>query len=107
MAKGFQFSGCRISSLIFSDVVLLTWSGDGQLTLEWEAVGMRISNFKSEAIVLSWKRISWPLRVRGKLRPMRRRLGISRSCSRVMGRGKQETDRQTGDVWSRTATYNI
>lgn len=63
MAKGFHFSGCRISSLIFSDVVLLTWSGDGQLTLEWEAVGMRISNFK--------------------------------------------TDRQTGDVWSRTATYNI
>lgn len=69
MAKGFHFSGCRISSLIFSDVVLLTWSGDGQLTLEWEAVEMRISNFKSEAIVLSWKRISWPLRVREKLLP--------------------------------------
>lgn len=62
MAKGFHFSGCRISSLIFSDVVLLTWSGDGQFTLEWEAVGMRISNFKSEAG--SWKRILWPLRVR-------------------------------------------
>lgn len=72
MAKGFHFSGCGISSLIFSDVVLLAWSGDGlQLTLEWEAVGMRISTFTSEAIVLSWKRISWLLqvRVRDKLLP--------------------------------------
>ncbi|XP_063324142.2 cytoglobin-2-like, partial [Pelmatolapia mariae] len=57
------------------DVVLLASSGDGlQLGLEWfaaecEMVGMRISTSKSEALVLSWKRVECPLRSRDEFLP--------------------------------------
>uniref|UniRef100_A0A3B4FLA9 Reverse transcriptase domain-containing protein n=1 Tax=Pundamilia nyererei TaxID=303518 RepID=A0A3B4FLA9_9CICH len=70
VAEGFHFGGLRISSLIFADdVVLLASLGEGlQLALErfaaeCEAAGMRISTSKSEAMVLSQKRVECPLRV--------------------------------------------
>lgn len=59
VVKGFHLRGLRVSSLLFTDeVVLLALAGDGlQLTLEWftarcEAVGMRINTSTSEAMVL-------------------------------------------------------
>ncbi|XP_076732247.1 LINE-1 reverse transcriptase homolog [Maylandia zebra] len=62
VAEGFHFGGLRISSLLAS-------SGEGlQLALErfaaeCEAAGMRISTSKSEAMVLSQKRVECPLPV--------------------------------------------
>ncbi|KAL3966330.1 receptor-type tyrosine-protein phosphatase mu [Sarotherodon galilaeus] len=70
--------GLRISSLLLADdVVLLASSGDGlQLTLErfaaeCEQVGMRTSTSKSEATVLSWKRVECPLRVGDEFLPQK------------------------------------
>ncbi|PWA21171.1 hypothetical protein CCH79_00009483 [Gambusia affinis] len=74
--EGIRFGGLRIASLLFADdVVLLASSGrDLQLSLErfaaeCEAAGMAISASKSEAMVLSRKRVECLLRVRGGVLP--------------------------------------
>uniref|UniRef100_A0A3Q2XCZ8 Reverse transcriptase domain-containing protein n=1 Tax=Haplochromis burtoni TaxID=8153 RepID=A0A3Q2XCZ8_HAPBU len=76
VAEGFHFGGLRISSLLFTDdVVLLASSGDGlqfaleRFAAECEAVGMRITTSKSEATVLSRKKVECPLRVRDETLP--------------------------------------
>uniref|UniRef100_A0AAQ4PNU2 Reverse transcriptase domain-containing protein n=1 Tax=Gasterosteus aculeatus aculeatus TaxID=481459 RepID=A0AAQ4PNU2_GASAC len=68
--EGLQFGGLRISSLLFADDVVLMASSvcDLQLSLErfaveCEAVGMRISTSKSEAMVLSRKPMDCLLQV--------------------------------------------
>uniref|UniRef100_A0AAQ4R3P6 Reverse transcriptase domain-containing protein n=1 Tax=Gasterosteus aculeatus aculeatus TaxID=481459 RepID=A0AAQ4R3P6_GASAC len=68
--EGLQFRGLRISSLLFADDVVLMASSvcDLQLSLErfaveCEAVGMRISTSKSEAMVLSRKPMDCLLQV--------------------------------------------
>ena len=60
--EGLQFGGLKISSLLFADDVVLMASLVCDLSLsldcfaaECEAVGMRISTSKSEALVLSRK----------------------------------------------------
>lgn len=71
VAEGVRFGDFRILSLLFADdVVLLVPSSDDlwleldRFTAEWEAAGMQIGTFKSEAMVLSQKRVHCPLRVR-------------------------------------------
>ncbi|KAI3353859.1 hypothetical protein L3Q82_004862 [Scortum barcoo] len=71
VGEGVRFGGLRIPSLLFADdvVLLASSSSDLQLSLgrtirfaaECEAAGMRISTSKSEAMVLSWKRVDCPL----------------------------------------------
>uniref|UniRef100_A0A8C9VLN8 Reverse transcriptase domain-containing protein n=1 Tax=Scleropages formosus TaxID=113540 RepID=A0A8C9VLN8_SCLFO len=74
--EGVCFGGREISSLLFADdVVLLASSSQdlqralGRFAAECEAAGMRISTSKSEAMVLSRKKVDCPLRVRGELLP--------------------------------------
>ncbi len=74
--EGVGFGDHAISSLLFADdvVVLATSDQDLQHALErfaaeCEAVGMRISASKSEAMVLSRKRVACPLQVGGVLLP--------------------------------------
>lgn len=66
-----------ILSLLFTDDVLLLASSNRDLqqpalrlfAAKSEAGGMRISNSKFRAVVLSWKRVEWPLWVRNELLP--------------------------------------
>ncbi len=74
--EGVGFGDDAISSLLFADdvVVLATSDQDlqhalGRFAAECEAVGMRISASKSEAMVLSRKRVACPLQVGGVLLP--------------------------------------
>ncbi len=74
--EGVGFGEHAISSLLFADdvVVLATSDQDlqhalGRFAAECEAVGMRISASKSEAMVLSRKRVACPLQVGGVLLP--------------------------------------
>ena len=60
VAEGVNFGGSQIPSLLFADdvVLLASSNSDLQLSLAWfatkcQAVGMRISTSKSEAMVLS------------------------------------------------------
>ncbi|KAI3351149.1 hypothetical protein L3Q82_005711 [Scortum barcoo] len=69
--EGVRFGNHRISSLLFADDVVLLASSSQDLqhvlerfAAECEAAGMRISTSKSEAMVLDWKRVACPLRVR-------------------------------------------
>ena len=70
VGEGVEFGGRRISSLLFADDVVLLASSNsdlqlllGQFAAECEAAGMRISTSKSEAMVLSRKRVDCLLRV--------------------------------------------
>ena len=53
--EGFQFVGLRIASLLFADVVPMAPSVCDRFAAECEAAGMRIRNWKSEAMVLGRK----------------------------------------------------
>ncbi|XP_016305013.1 uncharacterized protein LOC107660256 [Sinocyclocheilus anshuiensis] len=71
-AEGVYFGGCKISSLLFVDDVVLLASSNQDLqhalemfAAECEAAGMRISTSKSEAMVLSRKKVDCPLQVGG------------------------------------------
>ncbi len=89
--EGVGFGNHAISSLLFADdvVVLATSDQDlqhalGRFAAECEAVGMRISASKSEAMVLSRKRVACPLQVGGVLLPqVEEYSSIWGSCSRV------------------------
>lgn len=78
------FKSHRILSLLFAaDVVLLAPSSQGLqrvlgwFAAEWEAAGMRISTFKSEAMVLKRKKVTCPLGVGGQsLAQVEKYLGV-------------------------------
>ncbi|CAI5677887.1 unnamed protein product [Oreochromis niloticus] len=103
VAGGFHFSGLRISSLLFAyDVVLLASSGDGlrlaleRFAAECEAAGMRISTSKSEAIVLSRKRVECPLRVGDEFLPQVEEFKYLGVLFASDGRREPEIDRRIG-----------
>ena len=55
-------------------VMLVSLNSDLQVALRWftiecEAAGMRISTSKSEVVILSRKRVDWPLWIGEELRP--------------------------------------
>ncbi|XP_077077941.1 uncharacterized protein LOC143731159 [Siphateles boraxobius] len=75
-SEGVRFGSYTISSLLFADnvVVLAPSSQDLQHALGWlaaecEAAGIGISTSKSEAMVLSRKRVACPLQVGGEFLP--------------------------------------
>ncbi len=68
------FGDLRIASLLFADDVVLFASPDrdlqhtlGWFAAEWQAVGMRVSTYKSEAMVLCWKTVDCSLWVGSEL----------------------------------------
>ena len=68
MAEGVKVGGLQIPSLLFTDDMVLLASSNrdlqltlGQFAVECEVAKMRISTFKSEAMVLSQKRVDCPL----------------------------------------------
>ncbi|TWW73526.1 hypothetical protein D4764_15G0009200 [Takifugu flavidus] len=94
-----------IGSLLFADdVVLLTPSArDLQQSLdrfaaECEAAGMRISTSKSEAMVLSWKKVECLLRVKEELLPQVEEFKYLGVLFTSEGKMEQEIDRRIGAV---------
>uniref|UniRef100_A0A3Q3CXU9 Reverse transcriptase domain-containing protein n=1 Tax=Haplochromis burtoni TaxID=8153 RepID=A0A3Q3CXU9_HAPBU len=105
VAEGFHFGGLRISSLLFTDdVVLLASSGDGlqfaleRFAAECEAVGMRITTSKSEATVLSRKKVECPLRVRDETLPQMEEFKYLGVLFTSDGKREREIDRWIGAV---------
>ena len=103
VVEGVEFGGGRISSLLFADdVVLLAPSNhDLQLSLErfaaeCEAAGMRISTSKSEAMVLSRKRVECPLQVGGEVLPQVEEFKYLGILFTSEGRMEREIDRRIG-----------
>uniref|UniRef100_A0A3B5Q4K1 Reverse transcriptase domain-containing protein n=1 Tax=Xiphophorus maculatus TaxID=8083 RepID=A0A3B5Q4K1_XIPMA len=101
--EGIRFGGLRISSLLFADDVVLLASSDRDLRLslerfaaECEAAGMRISASKSEAMVLSRKRVECLLRVRGGVLPQVEEFKYLRILFANGGRREREINRRIG-----------
>ncbi|XP_049451749.1 acetylserotonin O-methyltransferase 2 isoform X2 [Epinephelus fuscoguttatus] len=103
VVEGVRFGDGRISSLLFADdVVLLAPSNSdlqlslGRFAAECEAARMRISTSKSEAMVLSRKRVDCPLQVRGEVLPLVEEFKYLGIFFTSEGRMEREIDRRTG-----------
>ncbi|MDF4405451.1 reverse transcriptase domain-containing protein, partial [Vibrio parahaemolyticus] len=103
VVEGVRFGDGRISSLLFADdVVLLAPSNSdlqlllGQFAAECEAAVMRISTSKSEAMVLSRKRVDCPLQVRGEVLPQVEEFKYLGILFTSEGRMEREIDRRIG-----------
>lgn len=101
--EGVRFGDHRISSLLFADdVVLLIPSNQdlqralGRFEAECEAAEMRISASKSEAMVLSRKRVACPLQVGGVVLPQVEEFKYHGVLFTSEGRTEREIDRQIG-----------
>ncbi len=101
--EGVGFGDHAISSLLFADdvVVLATSDRDlqhalGRFAAECEAVGMRISASKSEAMVHSQKRVACPLQVGGVLLPQVEEFKYLGILFMSEGRMEREIDRRIG-----------
>ena len=101
--EGVRFGGLRIPSLLCADGVVLLASSNtdlqlslGRFAAECEVAGMKISTSKSEAMVLDWKRVDCPIKVRGELLPQveeYKYLGVFFTSE---GKMEQEIDGQIG-----------
>ncbi|KAG1932899.1 hypothetical protein F2P79_020886 [Pimephales promelas] len=97
--EGVRFGDYTISSLLFADdvVVLAPSYQDLQHALErFAAAGMRISTSKSEAMVLSRKRVACPLQVGGEILPQVEEFNYLGVLFTSEGRMEQEIDRRIG-----------
>ena len=102
-AEGVEFGGGRIASLLFADDVVLFASSSidlqlslGRFAAECEAVGMRISTSKSEAMVLSRKRVDCILRVGEEVLPQVEEFKYLGILFTSEGRREREIDRRIG-----------
>ncbi|TWW70800.1 hypothetical protein D4764_17G0002830 [Takifugu flavidus] len=101
--EGVEFSGRKISSLLFADdVVLLAPSNRdlqqmlGRFATECEVAGMRISTSKSESMVLTRKKIECLLRVGEEVLPQVEEFKYLGILFTSEGRMEREIDRQIG-----------
>ncbi|KAK3542716.1 hypothetical protein QTP70_000099 [Hemibagrus guttatus] len=101
--EGVRFGDHRISSLIFAeDVVLLAPSSLdlqhalGRFAAECEAAGMRDSTSKSEAMVLSRKKVACTLQIGGELLPQVEEFKYLGVLFTSEGRMDREIDRWSG-----------
>ncbi|KAK3525741.1 hypothetical protein QTP70_007388 [Hemibagrus guttatus] len=84
------------------DVVLLASSGLdlqhalGRFAAECEAAGMRVSTFKSEAMVLDWKKVACTLQVGGEVLPQVEEFKYLGVLFTSEGRMDREIDRRIG-----------
>ena len=88
MVEEVELSGLQILSLLFADevVLLALLNSDLQLSLgrfaaNCEPVGMRITNSKSETIILSWKMVDCLFPIEGELLPSVEEFKYLRVCS--------------------------
>jgi len=93
----------RIASLLFADDVVLLPTSDrdlqhalGRFAAECEAVGMRVSTSKSEAMVLCRKMVDCSLRVGNELLPQAKEFKYLRVLFTSEGRMEREMDRRIG-----------
>ena len=101
--EGVQYGGLRIASLLFVDDVVLLASSNcdlqhalGQFAAECEAVGMRISTSKSEAMVLCRKKVACPLRVGTEFLPQVEEFKYLGVLFTSEGKMEREIDRRIG-----------
>ncbi|KAK3510314.1 hypothetical protein QTP70_001363 [Hemibagrus guttatus] len=101
--EGVRFGDHRISSLIFADdVVLLAPSSLdlqhalGHFTAECEAAGMRVSTYKSEAMVLNRKKVACTLQVGGEVLPQVEEFKYLGVLFMTEGKMDREIDRRIG-----------
>ncbi|XDV52909.1 hypothetical protein PO909_021551 [Leuciscus waleckii] len=101
--EGVRFGDDTISSLLFADDVVVLASSDqdlqhalGRFAAECEAAGMRISTSKSEAMVLSRKRVACPLQVGGEFLPQVDEFKYLGVLFTSEGRMEWEIDRRIG-----------
>lgn len=101
--EGVRFGDHTISSLLFADdVVVLAPSYQdlqhalGRFAAECEAAGMKISTSKSEAMVLSRKRVACPLQVGGEILPQVEEFKYLGVLFTSEGRMEREIDRRIG-----------
>ncbi|KAI3352670.1 hypothetical protein L3Q82_020124 [Scortum barcoo] len=94
-----QFGDHRISSLLFADDVVLLASSDcdllhvlGRFAAECEAVGMRVSTSKPEAMVLSQKRVDYSLWVGSEILPQVKELKYLEVLFKSEGKMEHEID---------------
>ncbi|CAN9506880.1 unnamed protein product [Ophioblennius macclurei] len=111
--EGVEFGGQGISSLLFGDdvVLLASSSRDLQLSLGWfaaesEAAGMQISTSKSEAMVLSRKRVDCLLHVGEEVLPQVEEFKYLGILFTSEGRMEQEVDRRIGAASTVMRTLN-
>ncbi|TWW81706.1 hypothetical protein D4764_01G0015210 [Takifugu flavidus] len=107
--EGVRFGDLGIGSLVFADDVVLFVSSarDLQLSLDrfaaaCEAAGVRISTSKSEAMVLSQKKVECLLQVREEILPQLEEFKYLGVLFRSEGRMKQEIDRdrvRSSAIW--------
>ncbi len=111
MPEGVGFGEHTISSLLFADDVVLLAPSDqdlqhalGRIAAECEGAGMRISTSKSEAMVLSRKKVAYPLQVGGMFLPQVEEFKYLEVLFTSEGRMEWETDRWIGAasavIWS-------
>ena len=101
--EGVRFGDHTISSLLFADdVVVLAPSHQdlqhalGRFAAECEAAGMKISTSKSEAMVLSRKRVACSLQVGGEILPQVEEFKYLGVLFTSEGRMEREIDRRIG-----------
>ncbi|XDV31537.1 hypothetical protein PO909_002528 [Leuciscus waleckii] len=101
--EGVRFGDHTISSLLFADDVVVLASSDqdlqhalGRFAAECEAAGMKISTSKSEAMVLSRKRVVCPLQVGGEFLPQVEEFKYLGVLFTSEGRMEREIDRRIG-----------
>ncbi|KAK3556679.1 hypothetical protein QTP70_013061 [Hemibagrus guttatus] len=101
--EGVRFGDHRISSLIFSDDVVLLASSSldlqhalGCFAAECEAAGMRVSTSKSEAMVLDRKKVVCTLQVGGEVLPQVEEFKYLGVLFTSEGRMDREIDRRIG-----------
>ena len=98
-----RFGDLRIASLLFADDVVLLATSDrdlqhalGRFAAECEAVGMRVSTSKSEAMVLCRKTVECSLRVGSELLPQAKEFKYLGVLFTSEGKMEREMDRRIG-----------
>ncbi|CAM4686216.1 unnamed protein product [Leuciscus chuanchicus] len=101
--EGVRFGDNTISSLLFADDVVVLAPSDqdlqhalGRFAAECEAAGMRISTSKSEAMVLSRKKVACLLQVGGEFLPQVEEFKYLGVLFTSEGRMEREIDRRIG-----------
>ena len=98
-----QFGDLRIASLLFADDVVLLATSDrelqhalGRFAAECEAVAMRVSTSRSEAMVLCRKTVECSLRVGSELLPQAKEFKYLGVLFTSEGKMEREMDRWIG-----------
>ncbi|TWW74459.1 R2 Retrovirus-related Pol polyprotein from type I retrotransposable element [Takifugu flavidus] len=111
--EGVEFGGRKILSLVFADdvVLLAPLSKDiqhmlGRFATKCEVAGMRISTFKSESMVLAWKKAECLLRVGEEVLPQVEEFKYLGILFTSEGRMERKIDRRSGAASAVMQVFN-